>query len=83
MSARATSSMSSALLERGYELARIDELLEGAIAGSGHLLLVTGPAGIGKTSLLEACARSAGERGIRALAARRRAGDGVVVRGGP
>ena len=64
MSAQPTSSMSSGLLEREHELARTNELLDGAIAGNGQTLLVTGPAGIGKTSLMEACARSAGGRGI-------------------
>ena len=68
MSAQPTSSMSSGLLEREHELARTNELLDGAIAGNGQTLLVTGPAGIGKTSLMEECARSAGGRGCSCCA---------------
>lgn len=68
--------MSSGLLEREPELARISELLESTSEGSGRLLLVTGPAGIGKTSVLDSCARSAAERGLVALRAR---GDELVM----
>ena len=76
MSAQPTSSMSSGLLEREHELARINELLDGAIAGNGQTMLVTGPAGIGKTSLMEECARRAGGRGMLVLRAR---GDELVM----
>ncbi len=40
------------LIERGDELARLDALLESARSGAGATLLIEGPAGIGKTSLL-------------------------------
>ena len=40
------------LFERAGELGRIDGQLDGARAGSGSVLVVTGPAGIGKGSLL-------------------------------
>lgn len=45
-----------ALLEREEDLARADDLLAEARAGRGSLLLVEGPAGIGKTVLLRAIA---------------------------
>jgi len=49
-----------ALLDRAAELAAISEAVESAMAGAGSALLVEGPAGIGKTSLLaQACARAA------------------------
>lgn len=58
------------LLERERELAQLDEALEGAAAGSGRLVVIEGPAGIGKTKLLsEACGR-ARARGMRVLVAR-------------
>ena len=40
------------LIERGDELARLDALLGSARSGAGATLLIEGPAGIGKTSLL-------------------------------
>ena len=39
------------LLERERELQRIASLLEGALDGAGSMLVVEGPAGIGKTRL--------------------------------
>ncbi len=68
--------LSARLLERGAELARIDVLLDCAGGGDGRLLAITGPAGIGKTSLLEACAREALARDMRVLRTR---GDELVV----
>src|SRR5262245_29257052 len=60
----------SALLERGDELRRIDACLTGACAGAGGTLAIEGPAGIGKTALLTA-ARAAGRAaGMRVLSAR-------------
>ena len=45
------------LLERGAQLARLEQLARGARAGQGGLAVIAGPAGIGKTRLLEhACA---------------------------
>ena len=53
------------LLERGQELKAIDELLV-----AGGVLVVEGGAGIGKTSLLDAACRRAGELGYETLRAR-------------
>ena len=50
------------LVERADELTHIDGLLAAARAGRGGLLLVTGPAGIGKTALMAA----AEDRALRA-----------------
>lgn len=58
------------LLERTRELAAIDEALRTAQAGHGALILVEGPAGIGKTELLTAAMSSAHDRRMRVLAAR-------------
>jgi DNA-binding CsgD family transcriptional regulator len=58
------------LLERQTELAAIDEVLDQAAAGRGGTLLIEGPAGIGKTRLLDRAAAEAGGRGFRVLAAR-------------
>ena len=52
------------------------ELLGAAVGGDGALVLITGPAGIGKTSLVDACARYAGERGVVAVRVR---GDELVM----
>jgi DNA-binding CsgD family transcriptional regulator len=57
-------------VEREGELARIDALLAAARAGDGGLLVVTGPAGIGKTVLLGAARERAGRAGMRVLAGR-------------
>ncbi len=58
------------LLERGGELAAIRGLLAGCVAGEGAVLLVEGPAGIGKTALLESARTMARDAGVRVLAAR-------------
>jgi ATP/maltotriose-dependent transcriptional regulator MalT len=58
------------LLEREGELARIDGLLAAARAGHGGVLVITGPAGIGKTVLLTQAEERAGRLGMRVLAAR-------------
>jgi len=48
------------LLERGDELAAVDSAIVGARTGAGKLIVIEGPAGIGKTSLLaEGRARAA------------------------
>jgi DNA-binding CsgD family transcriptional regulator len=65
-----------ALLERGAELAGIDRLLAAACDGRGALVVVEGPAGIGKSALLGACAQRAGELGMETLRAR---GDDVSM----
>jgi len=58
------------LLERDGELARIHQLLGGARAGGGGLLVIVGPAGIGKTALLRAATAQAMPAGMRVVAAR-------------
>jgi DNA-binding CsgD family transcriptional regulator len=60
------------LLERDAELARLSALLEKAHTGSGAVVAISGPAGIGKTELLAAVHRLAGDRGFRSLRARGR-----------
>ncbi len=58
------------LLEREGDLAALDSLLAGAASGEGSLGVVEGPAGIGKTKLLEAGRDRARARGIRVVSAR-------------
>ncbi len=59
------------ILEREQELGRISELVEGvARSGRGATLVVEGPAGIGKTRLVEAARGMAVERGMEVCAAR-------------
>jgi DNA-binding CsgD family transcriptional regulator len=61
---------SNVLLERERELARLDRLIDAAEAGHGGLLLVEGPAGIGKSELLAAVRRRAWARELVVLSAR-------------
>jgi DNA-binding CsgD family transcriptional regulator len=49
------------LVEREAELSAVDAALAGAVAGAGSLLIVQGPAGIGKTALLDEARRRAGD----------------------
>jgi DNA-binding CsgD family transcriptional regulator len=58
------------LLERDEELATIGRSLDGAVAGDGGLLTIEGEAGAGKTSLLDAAAGMAAERGMLVLGGR-------------
>ena len=58
------------LLERDAALARIDQRLRAPIAGGGSLLLLEGPAGIGKTRLVLAAGRHGRELGLATLSAR-------------
>ena len=58
------------LLERSDELARIESALSEARSGRGALVVVEGPAGIGKTSLLAAARAAAAESGMRVLRSR-------------
>jgi DNA-binding CsgD family transcriptional regulator len=62
--------MPGGLCEREGELARIDALLTASRAGRGGVLLITGPAGIGKTVLLAAARERASQAGMRVLAGR-------------
>ena len=58
------------LLERDHELEAIEEFVAGIDGGGPRLLLIEGPAGIGKSALLEAARGRARGDGIRALSAR-------------
>jgi predicted ATPase len=59
--------MQTGLFEREDELGRIDALLALAQAGSGDILLITGPAGIGKSVLLGVARERAHLAGMRVL----------------
>ena len=58
------------LLERHAELGRLRDLVDSAARGRGAAVLLDGPAGIGKTSLVAAARRLAADRDLRSLAAR-------------
>lgn len=58
------------LLQREAELSRLDAALAAAREGHGRALLVEGPAGIGKTALLEAARRRAEDGGMLVLGGR-------------
>ncbi len=60
----------SGLLERGAALAAVDGIVAAAASGEGSLCVVEGPAGIGKTVLLEAGRERAAARGARVVHAR-------------
>jgi DNA-binding CsgD family transcriptional regulator len=57
------------LLERDRELALVDRLVQGALAGDAVLALLEGPAGIGKSSLLAKAREKAIAAGFRVVAA--------------
>ncbi len=59
-----------ALAERDEELSRLEAALSRAEAGEGGLVVVEGPAGIGKSRLLAAARGMAGARELRTLRAR-------------
>src|SRR5215831_18641646 len=59
--------MQTGLFERKAELGRIDALLALARAGSGDMLLITGPAGIGKSVLLGVARERARLAGMQVL----------------
>ena len=59
-----------ALLERSDELARIESALAEARTGHGRFLVIEGPVGMGKTTLLAAARTAAAEGGIRVLRSR-------------
>jgi DNA-binding CsgD family transcriptional regulator len=63
-------SQSSLLLERNSELAELADDVAAARAGTGRLVLVEGPAGIGKTGLLAAAGSLAEEAGLVVARAR-------------
>jgi hypothetical protein len=73
----------SELLGRGAELAVLAAAADRAAAGAGQVLLVEGPAGIGKTALADAARAFAARAGLTPLRARgteleRAFGFGVV-----
>jgi DNA-binding CsgD family transcriptional regulator len=74
---------SARLLERDGELRAIHAALAGAAQGSGSLVVIDGPAGVGKTALLDAARAAADQAGLLVLRARgasleRTFGFGVV-----
>ncbi len=64
------------LLERQSELDALSELLDAALAGHGSVALIQGPAGIGKSRVLDAFAAQASARGVGVL---RASGDELVM----
>ena len=58
------------LIERDRELGQLADGLRAAAEGQGSVLLVSGPPGIGKTTLLDAAQRSARQAGFVILTAR-------------
>ncbi|HEV2999413.1 MAG TPA: ATP-binding protein, partial [Solirubrobacteraceae bacterium] len=58
------------LLEREAELSAVGAAIEAAAAGAGGVVVVEGPAGIGKTRLLRAARERAAASGMAVLAAR-------------
>ncbi|MBB4663781.1 ATP-binding protein [Conexibacter arvalis] len=76
--------MARTLVARGEEVAALDAALAGAAAGSGSLTLVEGPAGIGKSALLDHVRERAAAQDALVLEARaseldRGFGFGVVL----
>jgi hypothetical protein len=61
---------SPVLHERDGELSELAAAIDSALGGRGVVVLVSGPAGIGKTSLLDATAGRAAGAGLRVLRAR-------------
>jgi len=59
-----------ALLERAEELAAVDNAVAAARSGSGSFVVIEGPAGIGKTSILTEGRARASDSGLRVLQAR-------------
>lgn len=60
----------SPLVEREAELDRLRALVAGAASGRGGAVVLEGPAGIGKTTLLTAAGEVAAGRGVERLTAR-------------
>jgi DNA-binding CsgD family transcriptional regulator len=58
------------LLEREYELEALDRAIAGTLAGAAGLVIVEGPAGIGKSRLVAEARGRAAESGLQVLFAR-------------
>ena len=58
------------ILDRDAELTAITAAITAAAGGRGTLIVVQGPAGIGKTTILRAACAQAGAQGMRTLTAR-------------
>jgi DNA-binding CsgD family transcriptional regulator/energy-coupling factor transporter ATP-binding protein EcfA2 len=58
------------LLERDRQLQRLRQSIAATVAGSGGVVLIEGPAGIGKTALLQAAHGIAQDAGMQVLRAR-------------
>jgi DNA-binding CsgD family transcriptional regulator/tetratricopeptide (TPR) repeat protein len=58
------------LLERDEQLAAVRAAIGGLRAGSGCVVVLSGPAGIGKTALLQACVEHARAQDVEVLTAR-------------
>ncbi|MGH2722708.1 MAG: ATP-binding protein [Actinomycetota bacterium] len=65
-----TEALAPALLERDHELEALAKALSPAATGAGTLVLIEGPAGIGKTRLLDAAMEVARQSEVRVLSAR-------------
>lgn len=74
---------SDVLLERAPELAQLEEAVAATAGGAARVVLLEGPAGIGKTALLRAARERAERAGFRVLTARggeleRELGSGIA-----
>ena len=69
--------MAFGIIGRRRELGAIDELLDQAEAGTGGVLVLTGPAGSGRTALAEVMADRAGGRGFEVIRLAAGAGQSV------
>ena len=65
-----TSVTPSDLVERERELAELSVELDASLSGDGRVLVIEGPAGVGKTRLLMEARSQAADRGARALIGR-------------
>jgi ABC-type uncharacterized transport system ATPase subunit len=59
-----------ALLERDAELQAVEGAAEAARGGAGSLIVIDGPAGVGKTALMDAARAAAASAGLQMLTAR-------------
>ncbi|HEY0775001.1 MAG TPA: AAA family ATPase, partial [Nocardioidaceae bacterium] len=67
----------AALVARGHVLEALAGAVAAARAGTGSLTVVTGEAGTGKSSVLDAVGASAGPVGVRVLTGRAVEGGGA------